>query len=106
MADTTNEHEPRARARKAAKLYRALRSAGATAQTARSFSFTDWMNAAKAAGTYSLSETTIAQVTELLESADAMDRAVKAAEARAARLLAQPADPFEGLALDEQWATA
>jgi hypothetical protein len=62
------------------------------------------MHEAKAAGTYTPSEKTIAIVTELLKSADRLDRAVGQAEARAEQLMAQPADPFDGLDLDAQWA--
>jgi hypothetical protein len=40
MADPTNDHEAQARARKVAKLYKALRAAGATSQTVRYFSYT------------------------------------------------------------------
>jgi hypothetical protein len=101
MADPTNDHEAQARARKVASLYRRLRKAGATAQTVRYFTYTDWINTAKAAGTYTPSETTIAQVVELLESADAMDRAALQAERRAEDLLEQPADPFASFDLDD-----
>ena len=65
-----NEYEDIARAHKANRLYRLLRGSGVTSQTLRLFTYRDWIATAKAAGTYTPSETTIAIITDMFKAAD------------------------------------